>query len=103
MPTSRGHIRSVSGSLAESCRHGNPGELEVTTFPVRIFLTIPNSSRSPATSFKMKGLLTELNICVDLQEVASVGGIERERLKQKPFRITRNGILNLRQRSREPI
>jgi len=44
----------------------------------------------------MKGLLTELNICVDLQEVASVGRIEQERLKRKPFRIARKGILNLK-------
>lgn len=43
----------------------------------------------------MKGVLTELNICVDVQWVASVGGIERERVKRKPFRIARNGIFSL--------
>ena len=74
--------KEESQTLRSSCGDG-PNSNEFLDHRQRgsLFITVHNSSRTPVTSFKLKALLTVLNITVDVQEVASVGRIEREGLK----------------------
>src|SRR3546814_5832161 len=86
MRTGRPNINQNSGTAAANLQiaDDSPRYIIPREYP------LPSARLKPRTEIMDNG--DSLPAWV---EVVSVGGIGRERVKQKPFRIARNGIFNL--------